>query len=102
MPSTTTGAWTSGVLYYYYPGSYFHGVTKPNTTELYIAGSWKWVSLKYSDSVDDTFGVPDSQNSWYLDLSANYPDQRCVDHQSLTSDVRNITEATTAFSNSQR
>jgi uncharacterized protein (TIGR02001 family) len=62
-----------GVLYYYYPGSYFDGVTKPNTTEIYIAGSWKWASLKYSHSVDDTFGIPNSKNSWYLDLSANYP-----------------------------
>ncbi|HTR56853.1 MAG TPA: TorF family putative porin, partial [Casimicrobiaceae bacterium] len=29
------------------------------------------VSLKYSYSVDHTFGIPD--NAWYLDLSANYP-----------------------------
>lgn len=62
-----------GILYYWYPGDYLPGVTKPNTTELYVAGSWKWVSLKYSHSVDDTFGIPNSENSWYLDLSANYP-----------------------------
>jgi uncharacterized protein (TIGR02001 family) len=62
-----------GVLYYYYPGSYNSGVTKPNTTEIYVAGSWKWASLKYSYSVDNTFGIPNSKNSWYLDLSANYP-----------------------------
>ena len=62
-----------GILYYYYPGSYVSGVTKPNTTELYVAGSWKWASLKYSHSVDDTFGIPNSKNSWYLDASANYP-----------------------------
>jgi uncharacterized protein (TIGR02001 family) len=63
----------AGVLYYWYPGSYLEGVTKPNTTELYVAGSWKWVSLKYSNAVTNTFGIPDSKNSWYLDLSANYP-----------------------------
>ena len=62
-----------GVLQYWYPGDYLEGVTKPNTTELYIAGNWKWVSLKYSHAVSNTFGVPDSHNSWYLDLSANYP-----------------------------
>ena len=62
-----------GILQYWYPGDYLDGVTKPNTTELYIAGSWKWVSLKYSHAVSNTFGVPDSHNSWYLDLSANYP-----------------------------
>ena len=62
-----------GALYYYYPGSYLGGVTNPDTTELYIAGSWKWVSLKYSHAVGNTFGVPDSHNSSYVDLSANYP-----------------------------
>jgi uncharacterized protein (TIGR02001 family) len=62
-----------GVLQYWYPGDYLEGVTKPNTTELYIAGNWKWASLKYSHAVSNTFGVPDSHNSWYLDLSANYP-----------------------------
>jgi uncharacterized protein (TIGR02001 family) len=63
----------AGVLYYYYPGSYLGGVTNPDTTELYVAGSWKWLSLKYSHAVSNTFGIPDSHNSWYLDLSANYP-----------------------------
>jgi len=62
-----------GVLFYYYPGSYNPGVTKANTTELYIAGNWKWVSLKFSDSLGNTFGVPDSHNAWYLNLTANYP-----------------------------
>jgi uncharacterized protein (TIGR02001 family) len=62
-----------GALYYYYPGSYVDGVTKPSSTELYVAGSWKWASLKYSHAVSNLFGVPDSNNSWYLDLSANYP-----------------------------
>ena len=49
-----------GVLQYWYPGDYLEGVTKPNTTELYIAGNWKWVSLKYSHAVSNTFGIPDS------------------------------------------
>ena len=62
-----------GALYYYYPGSYVDGVTNPDSTELYVAGSWKWASLKYSHAVSNLFGVPDSNNSWYLDLSANYP-----------------------------
>ncbi len=62
-----------GVLYYYYPGSYLSGVTSPDTTELYLSGSWKWASLKYSHAVSNLFGIPDSHNSWYLDLSANYP-----------------------------
>jgi uncharacterized protein (TIGR02001 family) len=60
-----------GVLYYYYPGSYVSGATNPDTTELYASLSWKWAYLKYSYSVDHTFGVPDQ--AWYLDLTANYP-----------------------------
>jgi len=60
-----------GLLYYYYPGSYVDGATNPDTTEIYAAVSWKWASLKYSYSLDHTFGVPD--NAGYIDLSANYP-----------------------------
>ena len=62
-----------GVLYYYYPGTYPSGFTKPDTTELYGALSWKWLSLKYSWSANNkTFGVPDSRGSSYLDLTASY------------------------------
>ena len=62
-----------GVLYYYYPGSYPTGFTKPNTTELYAALSWKWLSFKYSYSADNkTFGIPNSRGSYYLDLTASY------------------------------
>jgi uncharacterized protein (TIGR02001 family) len=60
-----------GLLYYYYPGSYVAGATNPDTTEIYAAVSWKWVSFKYSYSLNHTFGVPD--NAGYADLSANYP-----------------------------
>jgi uncharacterized protein (TIGR02001 family) len=65
-----------GVLYYYYPGKYdvwtAAGNPKPNTTELYIAGSWKMLTLKYSYALTDLFGVKDSDGSDYLDLSANF------------------------------
>ena len=62
-----------GVLYYWYPGSYPPGYVLPNTTELYGALTWKWLSLKYSWSANNkTFGVPDSRGSGYLDLTANY------------------------------
>ena len=63
-----------GVLQYWYPGSYKSGFSSANTTELYVAGSWKWLSLKFSDSVSSkTFGTPNSRGTWYLDLSAAYP-----------------------------
>jgi uncharacterized protein (TIGR02001 family) len=66
-----------GTLYYYYPGKRFSGVVDANTWEIYAAIGWKWVSLKYSYSVDDYFGARPTgrktDGSWYLDLSATYP-----------------------------
>jgi len=63
-----------GLLYYYYPGTVAAGAVRANTLEAYGALSWKWLSLKYSYSLDNkTFGVTDSSGTWYLDLSANYP-----------------------------
>jgi uncharacterized protein (TIGR02001 family) len=73
-----------GLLYYYYPGTVkapVQGCTyglltcpKANTTELYGALGWKWVTLKYSHSIDDkTFGVPKTSGTSYLDLSADVP-----------------------------
>src|SRR5262245_23953294 len=62
-----------GVLYYWYPGSYPSGFTNPDTTELYAALTWKFLSLKYSWSANNkTFGVPESRGSSYLDLTASY------------------------------
>ena len=62
-----------GVLYYWYPGTYPLGYVVPNTTELYAALTWKFLSLKYSYSANNkTFGIPDSRGSDYIDLTANY------------------------------
>ena len=74
-----------GGLYYYYPGSTARPLSGTNAKhptanasgavdngELYIAGSWKFLSLKYSYAVTDYFALPKSQGSSYLDLSANY------------------------------
>lgn len=62
-----------GVLYYWYPGTYPAGYTHPNTTELYAALTWKFLTFKYSWSANDkTFGLPDSRGSQYLDLTASY------------------------------
>lgn len=65
-----------GLLQYWYPGTYDNLGTyfsKPNTLEAYGALGWKWVSLKYSHSLSDTFGVKNSRGSSYLDLSAAIP-----------------------------
>lgn len=70
-----------GTLYYWYPGDINTNLTaapagtpKADTWELYVAPTWKWLSLKYSYSIkSDTFGTKDSKGTSYLDLSANYP-----------------------------
>ena len=63
-----------GLLYYLYPGRRLPGVTEADTLEGYGAVSWKWLTAKLSVSLgDETFGVPNSDGTWYLDLSANYP-----------------------------
>jgi uncharacterized protein (TIGR02001 family) len=68
-----------GLLYYYYPGDFSAagaaaGIGKSDTTEIYGALSWKWLSGKLSYSVGNkTFGVTNSDGTWYLDLTASYP-----------------------------
>jgi len=61
-----------GLLQYYYPGNYPAGFNNPNTLEGYIAGSYSFLTLKYSHSFSDLFGWVGSKNSGYLDLTANY------------------------------
>jgi uncharacterized protein (TIGR02001 family) len=83
----TWGDWglDLGTIYYYYPGTdatpanflpnpkngKTHGGNVHNW-EVYIGGSWKWISLKYSHAVSDYFSLPDTKGSNYLDLSATY------------------------------
>ena len=74
-----------GGLYYYYPGSTSTPLSFSNAKditksvsgandnfELYVAGSWKFLTLKYNYSLTDYFSLPDSKGSSYLDLTANY------------------------------
>lgn len=61
-----------GLYGYYYPGSYTQGFTRPYTDEAYVALSYKFLSLKYSDGLTNLFGFYDSKNSGYVDLSANW------------------------------
>jgi len=76
-----------GAIYYYYPGTNSgpsHAFSPTNNKsgkiangnvnnfELYIGGSWKFLSLKYSRAVSDYFSVPNTDGSSYLDLAANY------------------------------
>lgn len=92
-----------GLLYYWYPGAYYNiAGLKPkyNNTEIYIGASWNWLSLKYSHTTSDLFGINattaggfcgvdasntalagppclptsgNSKGSGYLDLTATFP-----------------------------
>jgi uncharacterized protein (TIGR02001 family) len=78
-----------GGIYYYYPGTDANpgsgtgplvnpkDPTKTHTGridngELYVGGSWKWFTLKYSHAVTDYFSLPDTKNSYYIDLAGTY------------------------------
>lgn len=65
-----------GLLQYYYPGTENTpgGFVKADTLEAYVAGSWKWFTLKYSYALSNkVFGVTDADGTYYLDLSASVP-----------------------------
>ena len=69
-------SYDAGLYEYYYPGSVFTttpSTPKANTLEAYGAVGWKWFTLKYSQSLTDTFGVKSSKGTNYLDLSGNFP-----------------------------
>ena len=59
-----------GALRYQYIG---HDMPlSPNTTEIYGAGTFGPLTLKYSHAVTNLFGFADSKNSYYLDASATF------------------------------
>lgn len=71
-----------GGIYYYYPGSSLRNTVVTNK-EIYLGGSWKFLSAKWYYSVDDYFstkgldsaGNATTQNTKgtnYLDLAANF------------------------------
>lgn len=65
-----------GAIRYYYPGTYDNvgAYRKPDTTEIYGAVGYKWVTLKYSKAISTyTFGVNESKGASYIDLSASVP-----------------------------
>ena len=69
-----------GLITYYYPGDQVAGSNDPDTTEVYLGASWKFLSAKYSYTVSDRFvgwgtsvGNNETKGSYYLELNANYP-----------------------------
>ena len=67
-----------GVITYYYPGDEVFGSVDPDTTEVYVGASWKFLSAKYSYVVSDHFvgwatstgGKTDG--SYYLELNGTH------------------------------
>lgn len=59
-----------GVLHYDYPGSNI--MPDPNTGEVYIAGSYKMLSVKYSHSTTNLLGYANSEGSGYLEANAGF------------------------------
>lgn len=91
-----------GTIYYYYPNAEFNvntgsagGSSKFDNWEVYIGGSWKWISAKFFYALDNYFGLDnvqagegffvnkntsallgahgDSKGTTYFDLTATYP-----------------------------
>jgi uncharacterized protein (TIGR02001 family) len=58
-----------GGLYYWYPDNNLS--TNANTFELYGKVGYGPAYVKYSNALTNTFGVPDSKNSGYLDVGAD-------------------------------
>jgi uncharacterized protein (TIGR02001 family) len=74
--------WDAGVLQYLYTGNVapataangFFAGAKGDTTEIYGALGWKWLSAKVSYVVrNKAFAVNDAQGTYYIDLTAAYP-----------------------------
>ncbi len=67
-----------GVLRYNYPGSYPAGFIDPDTTEVYAAIGWRWLTAKYSYVVSSHifgFTTPSggkTDGSDYVELNASY------------------------------
>jgi uncharacterized protein (TIGR02001 family) len=61
-----------GYLRYEYPNSGAFN-PRPNTDEAYAGITWKFLNVKYSHSFNNTFGVPNSKNSPFIEANIAYP-----------------------------
>jgi uncharacterized protein (TIGR02001 family) len=61
-----------GYLRYEYPSSGAFN-PKPNTDEIYAGLTYGIFNVKYSHSINDTFGVPNSNNSYFIETNVAYP-----------------------------
>lgn len=72
-----------GYLRYEYPSSGSFN-PKPNTDEIYAGLGWGPVSVKYSYSINETFGVPNSEGSDFIEANLALP---IVDKVTLTGHI---------------
>ena len=72
FPLTTDLTLDVGYLHYEYPSSGSFD-PKPNTDEVYVGATFGPATVKYSYSINEAFGVPDSKGSDYVELAVNYP-----------------------------
>jgi uncharacterized protein (TIGR02001 family) len=68
-----------GIITYYYPGDQISApATDPDTTEVYVGASWKFLSAKYSHTVSERFvgwstsSGGKTRGSYYLELNGTY------------------------------
>lgn len=63
-----------GAAQYYYPGTRVGATPNADTTELYAALGYKWVTAKYSYVASTgAFGFANARGTDYLDISASVP-----------------------------
>ena len=70
----TDFSYDDGLIRYNYLGDYVPPATyvKADTSELYGAIGYKWISAKYSHSLGDFLTVPSAQGTSYLEVNASY------------------------------
>lgn len=62
-----------GVLRYHYPANYGPTAINADTDELHAAIGYQWLTLKYSYTLGNAFGLSYSKGTHYLEIGANYP-----------------------------
>jgi uncharacterized protein (TIGR02001 family) len=65
-----------GLIRYLYPGRYDNigAYRNPDTSEAYVAGGYKWLTLKFSRAISSNeFGAAKSSAASYIDLTASVP-----------------------------
>ncbi len=61
-----------GFLRYNFPGAYAPGAISGDTQEIYGQLGYKWITVKYSYSLGQTFGVDKAKGTNYVEANVNY------------------------------